>query len=282
MTAIEFTTTFQAQGIRDLPKLLEEWPLRVQGLRAQITYLATEWALEEIKSKIPKKDEWSGYRDGLQMAQVLGTSKAEPAFALYVDVKKAKIRKVDGPKTVLYIHAKRRSRRTPPEIAVLESFNPWTIDTLPISPDKRWATVVSRKASKSEVATVAKRRRKDAPKWKKALAQVGVRQVRKDQGMKVDRKQKAMPDVALDAIRLEFGLGSSQSKPHWRPALIQITKGQVLRMLARKDKKLRRAFMDSNFQEWKKWPKKITSKLRIGDVRKYKGFQERLGIRAKR
>ena len=282
MTAIEFTTTFQAKGIRDLPKLLEEWPSRVQGLRAQITYLATEWALEEIKSKIPKKDEWSGYRDGLQMAQVLGTSKAEPAFALYVDVKKAKIRKVDGPKTVLYIHAKRRSRRTPPEIAVLESFNPWTIDTLPISPDKRWATVVSRKASKSEVATVAKRRRKDAPKWKKALARVGVRQVRKDQGMKVDRKIRAMPDVALHALRLEFGLGSSKSTPHWRPTLISVAKGAIFRQLARQDKSLRRSLLDSGFQEWKKWPKKIPRQLRAGEVRKYEGFQKRLGIRAKR
>jgi hypothetical protein len=278
----KFDLSFEAKGIRDLPKLLKEWPDRVEHLRAHITYLACEWALEEIKSKIPRGAAYSGYREGLQMAEVMGTGPGESAFALYVDVRKSKVRKVDGPKTVLYVHAKRRSRRTPPEIAVLESFNPWTIDTLPLTPNKRWATVVSRKASKSQVAKVAKKRRRDANKWKKALAKVGIRQIKKDQGMKVDRKTKALPDVALDAIRLEFGLGSTQSKPHWRPAMIQITKGQFFKMLVRKDKKLKRAFTDSNFQEWAKWPKKITRKLRIGEVRKYKGFQKRLGIRAKK
>ena len=281
-TAPKFIIDFEAKGIRDLPKLLKEWPARTKHLRAHITYLACEWALDEIKSKIPRSSAYAGYREGLQMAEVMGVGPGEASFALYVDVRKSKVRKVDGPKTVLYVHAKRRSRRTPPEIAVLESFNPWTIDTLPLTPDKRWATVVSRKAAKAEVAKVAKKRRRDASKWKKALARVGVRQIKKDQGMKVDRKQKALPDVALDAIRLEFGLGATQSKPHWRPALIKITKGQLFKMMVRKDKTLKRAFMDSNFQQWKKWPKKITRKLRIGEVRKYKGFQKRLGIRVKK
>lgn len=281
MPGTDVSISMTTKGL-DLPKLMKEWPKRATALRAQITYLATEWALEEIKSKIPRGNEYAGYRRGLEMAQVMGVGPEEIAYALYINVRKAKIRKVDGPKTVLYIHAKRRSRRTPPEIAVLESFNPWTIDTLPLTPNKRWAVVISRKASKGDVAKVAKRRRADASKWKRALAKVGVRQIKKDQGIKVDRKATALPDVAMDAIRLEFGLGSVSSKPHWRPALIKITKGQFFKLLVRQDKKLRRAMMDSGFQGWRKWPKKISRKLRVGEVKKYKGFQKRLGIRAKK
>jgi len=279
---LEVTATYKVQGVRDLPKLMEEWPERTRGLRAQLLYLATERVFQDVMSKIPTSGLHRSYRDGLEIGRVMGLSADEDAYAIYVDVKKSKVRKVDGPKTVLYIQAKRRSRRTPPEIAVLESFNPWTIDTLPIAPDKRWAVIVSRKASKTVVSKVAKQRRRDAGKWKRALSKVGVRQIKKDQGLKVNRKVKAMPDVALDAIRMEFGLGATKSTPHWRPAILQLVKGRIFKQLIKQDKRLKRAFLDSGFQQWKKWPKKIRRKLRMGEVRKYKGFQKKLGIRAQR
>lgn len=269
----------ESSDVKDFEKLMREWPDRSRKVRAQFTYLATEYAHEQVRARIPNTQEYRPYKQGLVFSKVLGVGADEDAFAISIDPKHSKVQKVDAKKTLLYVRAKRRSRRTPPEIAVLERYNPWTVRSIPFAPKKRWAVVVSRKAGTSEVRRVEKLRARDRVKWQRELAKTGVRTVKKEQGIKLPKKLEALPDVALDAIRLEFGLGM-RSEPHWRPVILRLVKSDLKKLLKRKQgKELIKSLTDSGFSKWKKWPKKTRRKLRVGDARKFKGFQKRLGIR---
>lgn len=271
-----------SRDVRDLDKLMSEWAERSRKIRSQFTYLATEYAYEQIVSRIPNGMEYRAYKQGLTFAKVMGVGGDEDAYSIYIDPKRSKVRKVDARKTLLYVRAKRRSRRTPPEIAVLERYNPWTSSSLPFVPKKRWAVVVSRKEGAGAVARTEKLRARDRPKWLRELAKAGVRSVKKDQGIKIPKKLQALPDVALDGIRLEFGLGM-RSDAHWRPTILKLMKTDLKRLLRqRKGKELIKCFTDSGFSKWKKWPRKMSRKLRVGEARKYKGFQKRLGIRVRK
>jgi hypothetical protein len=265
----------------NLDKLLREWPKRLEHVKAQLTYLATEYVHEEIQSRIPNDQEYGSYRRGLTFSRVMGTGK-DVVYAVHINPKSTKVRKIEAKNTLLYVKAKRRSRRTPPEIAVLERYNPWTVRTLPFAPNKRWAIVVSQKANPTTVAKVEAKRQHQRPEWRRALTEVGVRTIKKDQGIKLSKKLEALPDVALDGIRLEFGLGN-RAEPHWRPAILGLRKTFFRRLLrTRRGKELIAALTNSRFKKWTKWPKRMRGKLRAGEAKKFVGFQKRLGIRGQK
>lgn len=259
-----------------LDKLLREWPARARHLRSQVTYLAAKEVFDGLMTRIPKDSDLRDYRNGLELAKVLGVAKDEDAYTVYVNAKRSRVRKVDGPKTLLYVRAKRSPRRTPADVGILERFNPWTTDTLPFTPNKRFAVIVSRKAAKGEVSRVAERRRREKPVWKRALTKAGVRGLGKDKGIKVSRKMKALPEMALVALSLEFGL-SGKSKAHWRPVISGLRKSG-LRQILRRNRELGRALTDPSFTAWSKWPKKISGRVRLGEARKFVAFQRRLGF----
>lgn len=266
--------------VKDLGKLLKEWPERTTAIRAQTTYLSTERVYKDILNRIPSAQEFSTYRKALRFGHVAGTSKEEPAFAIYADSKAQRVKRLDRNKVLLYIKAKRKRRiRTPPEIFILEKFNPWTIDTLPFSPDKRWALTITRKAGARVVDSVAAKKKFQRSKIRKALFKAGVRKLKKDNNLKVPKSITGLPDIALEAIRAEFGLGK-RSNPHWRPAILGLVHGGLRSMLkTATGKELISALTESDFQNWRKWPTRTTRQLKFAEARKYIGFQKRLGLR---
>lgn len=266
--------------VKDLGKLLEEWPERTTALRAQTAYLSTERVFKDILQRLPSAQEYTTYRKALRFGRVAGTSKEEPAFAIYADSKARRVRRLDRGKVLLYVKAKRKRRlRIPPEIHILEKFNPWTVDTLPFSPDKRWALLITRKAGARQVDSVAAKKKLQRPRLRKALFRAGVRRLKKDNDLKIPKSIKGLPDVALEAIRAEFGLGK-RAVPHWRPAILGLVHGGLRSMLkTATGKELISAFTESDFQNWRKWPTRTTRQLKFAEARKYVGFQKRLGLR---
>jgi len=279
MSKVSMKVTLKSDETKGIERLLREWPERAEKARAHLSYLAAEYAYKDLKRRIPKGKHTASYREGIDFAEVSGVGAGEAAHAIYVDVNSSKVRKVDARKAVLYVRAKKRSRRTPPEIAILERFNPWTASSLPFLPSKKDALVVSRKARKRDVIKISESRHRDRPKWAPLLRRAGVRKIRKDHDMKIPRKLRALPDVALQAIKMEFGLGAEKPKAHWRPSILGLRKSGLRRIL-RAERELTSVFTRSDFRHWKKWPKKTSRKVRLGEARKFEAFQKKLGVRA--
>lgn len=261
-------------------KLLKEWPERTARFRRVVPYLAAHFAREKILELLPKQDQWAPYRTALEVVGVTGAPRGSSIYAVRASSKRRRVKDVDIPRTVLYVQANKRLRRTKPEIVVLEKFSPWTIQTLPFTPKRSEALVISRKVSKREVTRIQKMRRRDRQVWQKALSKTGRRETKKDNRLDIPVKVQALPDIVFEALRLEFGLGGVKARPHWKPAVQELV-GSGIRAMLRQDKRFVYLFTKKNFTAWKRWPPKTPVKIRMGTLRNYLPFQKKLGIRAK-
>jgi len=263
---------------RQLQLLSAQWDKRTARFQKLIPYLAAEYVRRDMLERIPKTEDMAAYRASLGVAQVTGGPKEINAYALRSNMRHRRVRKVDAPKTVLYIRSKRQLRRVKPEVRVLERFSPWTLQTLPFMPKRNDALVISRRVSKQEADKVAKLRTADRPQWRHELNRLGKREVKKDRRLKVPKKAHIVPDVAFEALRMEFGLGGVKPKPHWRPSIRKLIAIGFKSML-RRDPRLKYTFTRLGFQGWKHWPPKTKTKIRLAEARNYLPFQRKLGIR---
>ena len=259
-------------------RLVAEWEERTARVMKHLPVLVADYTRKEMLELIPKGEEWSAYRRSLEVARISGMPVGTAGVVLHANMRSRQVRRVDVPRTVLYIRSTRKLRRVKPEITILERFSPWTLQTLPFMPKRGEALVVSRRVSKREVEQVEKDRLKDRTKWRRELDRAGVKEVKKDRQLQIPKKVRALPDVAFEALRLEFGLGNVKQKAHWRPALRRLKSGGIKSMI-RLNRKLRLAFTDLDFRGWKRWPKKTRNKVRMSEARNYLPFQKKLGIR---
>jgi hypothetical protein len=276
MATVSISGSLGSNKIKDPERLFREWGERSRKLRSQFTYLATEYLLANLTGRIPSDPAYAIYRRGLEVVQVpVGAD--EDAFAVRVNPKAKRVTKLDGRRMLFYVRPRKRGRKTLPEIEVLASFSPWTLDTLPFRPSPKQASLISRKVAKREVLRVSEQLRRRRPEWSRALNELGVRGIRRDQDLVAPRGLEALPDIALDAVKLEFGLGTTKAKAHWRPALLWLQK-RGLREMLKREKDLKSTLIKSEFQRWQKWPKRI-KKIKASDAKSFIGFQKRLGIR---
>jgi len=260
------------QSAKSIERLVREWPKRTAKMRVQLAYLAAHYVYQQVWGKIPNKKEYAGYKGSLTVSRIGGVD----AYAVWADTRSRRVRKVDARKTVLYVRPKKRStRRTPPEILVLESFNPWTASTLPFHPSKKHAVVISRRASKRVVNKLSEQKRRERRLWEPELRKAGVRKIRKDADVKIPKGLEALPEVALDAMRLEFGLGTA-ARAHWRPAISRLKKSGIKQIIQTSG--LAQAFNHPGFTGWRKWPTKTRGKISVGKAKDFLAFQKKLGV----
>ncbi len=255
-------------------ELFEQWPERTRRLQALLPHLAAEYVLAEILEKLPKGEEWSPYRDSLEVARVAGMPPDTSATVVRSNVHSRRVRRLDVPRTLLYVRAKRRLK-TKPEVSVLEKYSPWTLQTLPFTPSRRDALLVTRRAGTRAVEKVAQERLKDRRKWKRELVRAGIK-VKDDREVRIPRTVRALPDVAFEALRLEFGWGP-EHKAHWKPAIRRLIVSGIKSML--RQGQMKRALTSVSFRGWKRWPPRTRYKVRMSEARNYLPFQRKLGIR---
>lgn len=260
---------------RKIGELLREWPERTERFLHYFAYVAASQSLARIKSKMPSKAEWKRYKHALHVTRVSGVS----AYAIKAETKRGgRGRQREPAKEVVYVRATKRRKRRDRTVTVLEKYNPWTWDTLPFTPGRSDAVIVTRRVREREMTKVAEARKGDKRKWQKELSAAGAR-VRKRNlaNVKVPkRKAKVVPDLAFEALRLEFGLGGSESKAHWRPGIRGFLKS--LPRIGRR-KEIIRTFTDPKYSGWKMWPPKAKGQVNVGEARKFAPFQKRLGIK---
>ncbi len=252
---------------------------RKEALLRAIPYIAANEALKGLMLRIPSKDEYRAYRESLQLCEVKGLKASkEAAYLIRSDIKARRTGKLERDKVVLYVRAKTaRPSSTPKAIQILIDMGPWTIDTMPFWPPAGKALVIKRKVSKREVADIRKKQEKQKLKVKSALMKVGRRLGNKKASTMGDLKAtgKAIPDVAMQALSLEFGGDGTRAVPAWRESLI-FAKSIGLKTAARRYRRLYEMMYDPRSKRWKNWPE-VEGEVSQSELGDYVAFQKKLG-----
>lgn len=255
-------------------KFIKELPKRTAAMKAQLPASVANGVLDELRARIPSTSDWDEYRSGLEVVAVGSKKSGLAAIRLPNNPSSSATKKIDPPRTLIYIRAHRRLTRIPPTIQILAKYSPWTADTLPFSPPKKDAIMVSRKTSKQVAMRVAAKRRQDRPFWSRELQKAGRREIKKNDRMKPSSTATPLPDYAYQAIRLEFGLGI-RSTPHWRPAITSIRRSPS--QIWKKDPVLLE-YLDPKFRGWRGHRTKVQGTISKAEAKKFAPFQRRLGL----
>lgn len=255
---------------RDQAKTLKSYAKSLQPRARVFMNAATQRVAERVYAELAMNmpNEAKELRDALRIDRVRA---GVPTFAIYLKQREQKVNKDEKDRILLEVAPKRGTFRVPKTVQVLADFSPWTLDTIPFAPDKRFATVTKRKVSEWAVEQVRKDRRKDRKKWAKQLGgrvpPAAIRQ--RDQ-------IEAVSDLMLQTMMYEFGLGG-KNHPHWRPAVIPNIRPSAVASIVNSDKILERILADPEYRRWRAWPK-LPNQISMDVVKTFSQFQKKLGI----
>ena len=260
--------------------LVEQWPARARALRRMLAYTIARDVFKDVRGRIPPAH--SALRKSLRLSRVIGLPDRASGYVVHSVPRGGSVAAAEEPSTVLYVTAKTNLMTgVPQSVKILEEHSPWTVDTLPFQPDLKFAIVISRKASPRTVVKVRKMRRRDRYKWRRKMQEIGLREVNKGTRLTANRKMKSIPDVAFESVRLEFGLGGGQSRPHWRPAIIKLAARGVTGMIAA-NPQFSKAMTDPSYSGWRSWPPPTSTRATLVEALAYVPFQKKLGIRGRK
>jgi hypothetical protein len=263
---------------RGVIDLVREWPQRLDHVQPMLPYLSAAFVLKYIQQKLPKGSDYKTYRQGLEVVRVRGLPEGQYAYTVQVDMKNRLVRKVRPQQVLLYVHAKEREARTDPATSILAKYNPWTYDSLPFTPDPKFGWVRTKKVRLKEVSKTTELRNRDRSQWSKELARVGRRMTPKSNKIKIPKKVSTLPNIALEALKLEFGLGGTKPRPMWRIGVRTLIKSE-LRRFAKNPKYFVFPFTKPSYNLWKRWPLRTKHSIPATQALKYIPFQRKLGIR---
>lgn len=264
-----------------LEMLERTWKRRFKHLEAQIVYRSASTTLADIKHKLPQGQEFRKYSSSLELARITGLPEETVGYSIYGKTKQVSGRGLEPLRTIILVRARRSPRRLPQEVAVLVEHSPWTLNSIPFIPKKADAILIYRKVSERAVAKVDKDRKKDKGAWKRALIREGSSaKGLKDKLRLGNGRVKAIPDLALTGLNLEFGQGGTKAKPHWRTALSGLKRRTLPTMT--KDRDFARSVSDPGFKNWVGWPKKTAKRISARVAQTFVPFQKKLGFKTEK
>jgi len=244
--------------------------LRADAIRKKVLYDAATTVYETVLSKIPTGSTYSAYRDSLQ---VIESGQGEDLL-FGVQAIPTSEEEIDAELDLIFFKPAKRRGKVDKVVEVLMQYQPWTLDTLPITPDPAKAVLISRKASRKAVEAVNKARKEQKRQWTDALLHVGVRPPPKKE--EVDKpKVKGMPDFVYQALGLEFGIGGVKPSAAWRPAIAKVNT-LVASMFSDNSAGFAEALLDWQNTEWKQWKTLSAKKVPLADVATFVGFQDKI------
>jgi hypothetical protein len=249
--------------------LVKTWKKRADAARRYAMREAAIAAEEEMKSRLPASGEYGNLGKAVKLFSVQG---ADSSYLLTLRARERGSRDLDPNRTVVFITPRKHATTTTSTaIKVLERYGPWTLETLPIAPKRREATVIYRQVSEKEVRAVRRAVVRSRIKWEPELARAGVTVSANPINLLSVR---IVPDIVSASMNLEFGL-RGESRPHWRPAILLVKRGQVVRDAM---KTARRAMMDPKYMGWRAWPVPVGASVSASELKKYAKFQNKLGV----
>lgn len=247
--------------------LVSELDERMEAILHWVPYYVAEATLDEISGTAPR--DIAGYPRMLSLRRVQ-IPQIDEAIGILAPGYKAsqRLKRADAATTLLFITPRRvvvgTERTADPKAAILGRHSPWTMTTLPFEPDRRIASITSRRVSEREVTKVEAMRRKDLPAITKQLADLGA-PVRKN---KLLLSRRVSRDIGFEVLRREFGIGA-RHHAHWRPALRR-ARGQYLNAAL---KKVIRWLAIPSERRWMK-PAPALPKETAGAAKRIRRFQD--------
>lgn len=261
-------------GTKDRFKAMQDWPNRLKHIEPMVPYLAADYVKRYLKAHLPKGQEQRGYRQGLEVAKVVASG-SEYAYAVQIDQKNRYVKMVKTARTLLYVHPKKRMAKPNKIGAILEKYNPWTFDSLPISPDAKYVDIVHKKGSPKLVNMTTEKRRRQKHEWAVLLAQAGVRNLNDKGRLRIGKIAHTVPGFDMEALRLEFGDGKNEPKPLWRLALQHLKRGGI-KTFSRDKRIFVYPFTRPSFRMWEKWPPRTKHKLPKMKAKRFMAFQKKI------
>ena len=251
---------------------------RGQAMTRMVAYAVAKEAFDMLLGEIPDGNEYAELKRSLKLSEVGGPKKGkESVFAIHIPIKGRRIKSIDVSKTIISIIAKKSQNRPAEDILLLENNGPWTVDTIPFWPTTREAIIVQRKATKREADKVSKAQKHKIPKLLAQLKEMGrsIKPIKPGAPGKIGRNTKAVPDLAMLALNLEFGSNGTKSKPIFRKTFRSAKKS--IGGIANRFTEIKDAMTDPNSRKYKNWPKRM-DKISSAQASGFQGFQKRLGF----
>lgn len=240
-----------------------EWFLYEFGRQA--TYLFHTQLLDTLSNVVGVED----YKDRLVIAE-LRQKKKRSWFAIAALAQSPGNANFDGRVTLITVVPRfTLGAGKDPITEILADYGPWTIDTIPFIPSIRQAAVVITAAEEAEVAKTANTNLTNAENVSGIMKKHGVTY---EPRFVVWKKLRVVPDWAVEAIKIEYGLVPN-SKAHWRPT-IRWMQTQGIRKLAT-DKQLRRVWFDPTFAGYKN-RKKVQEHFTERELKDIQDFQNKV------
>lgn len=205
-------------------QLVKELPERVDAITYFFPQFIAEMVLEDVRRSAP--EDIPGYPKNLVLRRYddpLSDSAVGIVVPGYSHSKR--LRSEESRRTILLVTAK-----DPPRGAalsdsakakfsaaeVLQKFSPWTMATLPVELDRRFASIRSRRVLRREALRVEERRKADmSGEAGASLRATGV-ELRRAHPVLLSRR--VTEDLAFEVLRREFGINAPHVA-HWRPAI---------------------------------------------------------------
>lgn len=194
-------------------KALASLPKRMGVLRQVLARSIAEGVLADVRAKLASAQGDDNYGEALKLQAARG-ARGSTELAITLRAKAGAVAALPVDKVVVYI---RRKAHAKPDavLDILVRFSPWPLDTLPVVPASKAATIYHRRVTRDEVNRVRQQRRDDSSVWRVALQRAGARV----EPMVLDPATPVVPDMLFQALRLEFGSRDRTGMPVWRPAL---------------------------------------------------------------
>lgn len=176
----------------------------------KLTYLIHQELLDRISRIKGPKD----YKKRLIIAEIRDPN-GRSWWAIVAKGKTLSQREYDPKQSILTVVPRYDLDVENPIEDILVSHGPWTPETLPFVPSLRQAAVVIKRATLKDADTVKK---KNLFEMDAISEKMDASDIEFETRLKVYEKLKVVPDLEIEAMRLEFGAGTT-AQPHWRPAI---------------------------------------------------------------
>lgn len=258
-------------------KMVLQLKERLQTLQRVVPAVVAAETHRLVKDGIPADREYKAYKNGLEVAKVVGLPKKYAAYSIFLKHPyplTSRLKANEVPSTLIFVRPTKRLFRKSDVVQILERYNPWTLATLPVTPSLKEARLEAKKASRQVVARVEKRIRHEQPQWSAALQRAKVPASSK----RISVKEPAKPDYSATSavLSLEQGIGR-RGRPHWRPALAVFTRDPA-RAILRAYPDIRK-LLDPSFRSWKRFGPPIRSSISLVAASRFTTFQAKLGYR---
>ena len=262
-------------------RLVREWVKRdgrVTKVEHYVPFFTGRQVLENIKARLPSEKDTEEYKKSLILASISGIGRKMGGVSI---ISRSKLRKTATTKRdsrLIYIFPNDLAKRVKKEVVVLAEYNPWTLDTIPFIPAKKYADVVYKSSGIGLVRRERNYKKRLMSKVMSQLFRSGWRKQNRRTDMKLSKDSGKVTDVMLTGVNLEFGLGGMRRVPHWRLAIIMFLRNQLKKEI-RTNRLLRRAMLDIKYRGWKGWTADTSCLISPGEASKFVPFQKMLGIK---